>query len=223
MTIRVHRTLATLLLLASATLLPPAQAGAPLLCQHTDGTALDWQPQSTADASADADRLIADVLRLLDHDLDVLARMEVVRRATLRLGDLAGRRPAILGGRKSPPAERLLAELVARSRAEGATPAALFDAGYLAATFAQAGFPTEVDGYALVTAALAKRPDPAMELAAAIICIHPARPEREAHLLRAIAGAAEGSPLADSIEAHAERWGWGTLADLRARAASRRS
>lgn len=212
----------SLFLLTALICICPALAGPPLLCQEVDagpGASLAWRSGAFGiDPAMTPDRVVTDTLALLDGERGVLARMETMRRATVYLSDLAsGHRPAILRDRKLEEAARLLADVVARSATKGGGALALFDAGYLAACYAQAGLPEALDSYALVTQAIASRPEPEMELAAALLCIDPARPEREAHLMRALAGAPEGSRLARNIEAHAARWGWGSLAQLRSR------
>lgn len=218
MTHRHARSLATLV--ALTLLATDAYAGPPLLCQET----ATGQALPSMAGPADPDRLVADTLAALDGDRPVLERMEVMRRAAIVLGGLSrGHRPGFERDRKSAQAERLLSELIARSSVSDAAGLARFDAGYLAACYAQAELPEDVDAYALVASALARRPDPAMELAAALICTHPSRPERERHLLRAVAGAPGGSPLERSIQVHASRWGWGSIAELRAKASTARS
>ncbi len=189
-----------------------AQAGPPLLCfpLSSDAPSLPWSTGNgwkTPKPDYDIARLSDDTLALLTPETPVLARMETIRRAV------------IYASADEQVARRLLDALRARAgRADDpkANPLALFDLGYAVETMRQAehglarfkASPAE-DGYALVRAALARRgSDPAMEYAAALISVSPqTRSASDRHLRAAVGGAAPGSPLAKTIEAHRPLWG----------------
>ena len=97
---------------------------------------------------------------------------------------------------------------------------ALFDYGYLIESYRQS-LPADsemlggLDGYSSVTKAIQlSGGDPEMEFAAAIIAIHPARATQAGHLQRAVAGAAEGSLLAQNLVLHFSNLGR-SIAELR--------
>ncbi len=202
---RARRALAaSLLVLAPAV----ARAGAPLTCFPMEigsarslawGTGRGW---NTADPSYDRARLASDTLALLGPRTPVLVRMETLRRAM------------IYASADDAAAERLLDAL--RGRAAGVDPLFEFDLGYAVETYRQARHvldrspaePSE-DGYALVRRALeARGPDPEMEYAAALVTRGGAPAGvSDRHLRAAVAGAAEGSDLARTLEAHRAVWG----------------
>ncbi len=197
-----------------------AHAGPPLLCfaiQTAGAPSLPWGGAGWNEPRADYDRsrLPADTLALLAADAPVLARMETLRRAVL------------YARADGTAAVALLAALRSRLRdADSRTRAlAQFDLGYALEAVHEAervpgwwvahdqpfaaGTPDE-DGYALVKAALASRPDPdpEMEYAAALVGAgRPSRADSDAHLRLAVAGARPGSPLALTIAAHRALWG----------------
>jgi hypothetical protein len=191
--------LVRLSVLAAATLLvlpASAAAGPPLICHpfHTEGSALlQWGSGpgwNTPDRRYDVQRLVADTVALLDSDAPILTRMENMRRA------------AIYATRDRRLAEQLLATVVARAAASGATRVAVFDAGYLIETYKQAthlfGRPvTSADGYAMVLRALDMgAPAPEIEFAAALMT---QGPTSSMHLQRARAAANGESLLARNI------------------------
>jgi hypothetical protein len=178
-----------------------AEAGPPLICQAfptLDAPSLPWKATGNswngADPRYDLAKLTSDTLRLLTPQTPVLARMEIMRRAT------------IYAARRQDVANELLSRVmdrVNRAEAEGRSDtAAWFDAGYLVESYRQAivlaewdmlpaadktrwmrEVPSTVDGYALVRRALAASDaTPEMELAAALMT-HGAL--SEAHLAKA--------------------------------------
>jgi hypothetical protein len=173
-----------------------AEAGPPLICHpfqtlHADllawGAGPGW---NTPDQRYDVQRLTTDTLRLLARDAPVLSRMENMRRA------------AIYATRNRQVAEELLAAVLARASAPGASRLAIFDAGYLIETYKQAahlfgGAVTNRDGYSMVLRAIELSPQAAeMEFAAALMTSGAAS---TTHLQRARAGTAAESLLAKNI------------------------
>lgn len=195
-----------------------AHAGPPLLCfpiQTGGAPSLPWGGAGWNEPRAEYDRsrLAADTLALLAPEAPVLARMETLRRAVLYAsGDAAA-------------ARALFAALRSRVHDTGSSARTLaqFDLGYALEAARQVrsipgrsaglagpsavGAPDE-DGYTLVKAALASRPDPELEYAAALIATsRPSRADSDAHLRLAVAGARPGSALALTITAHQALWG----------------
>lgn len=201
------RTVRLLLLTAvvSVAFARPALAGPPLLCFPFEIGAARSLPVGSGgwesiDPRYDAAALVDDTLALLTPQAPIVVRMETLRRATL----YAAKDPA--------RAAVLLARLQQRAAGPGAaTPLALFDVGYLAATFAQAthlfGTPMTaaqaIDGYVLVARAAAMRDDPAIEFALAVMTRGDARlaDAHRGHLARVLAAA----PLDPSIAANLPR------------------
>ncbi len=213
-------------------------AGPPLVCWKvaTGGaSSLPWtdNPRSYDGTSGEYDtkRLAEDTLAFLSPDTSVLARMETLRRASL------------YATRDGEEGEDLLAKLIARvreSEAAGKADAlAMFDAGYFVETARQADGRNQPHFWSRTMEALGARPDrerelggstgydwvrraislsggnPEMEYAAALITLHPRRPEHEGHLSRAAAGAPEGSLLAQNLLEQFQDRGR-TVAELRA-------
>jgi hypothetical protein len=120
------------------TLATVAEAGPPLICHPFDpGTAsvLPWakgQGWNTPDRSYDVRRLTADMLRLLEADAPVLARMENMRRATI----YASQNPHVAAELLTAVLGRALSAAAHGSR----DPLAWFDAGYLIESYRQASF-----------------------------------------------------------------------------------
>jgi hypothetical protein len=188
-------------LLAFAT---PALAGPPLICHRLDiGTArsLPWNGTAwdlSGNENYDTRNLVPDTLAILDSGAPVIVRMETLRRATLY-------------SRKDPQAAKeLLTKLYQRataSEAAGRSDAlAWFDAGYLAEAYGQwfynAPNPAAgIDGYSLVTKALAlrKQSDPEMEFAAALITLQGPEQAHQEHARRAMAGAKSDPLLARNL------------------------
>jgi hypothetical protein len=180
-----------------------AEAGPPLICHPFDaGSAilLPWGPGpgwNSPDRSYDIQRLTADTLKLLTPTTPVLARMEIMRRAT------------IYAGQDRRVAGALLKALLDRAKAappDSRDPMASFDAGYLIETYRQnegsAGWnmladARGVDGYGFVKTAIQLAGQNAeMEFAASLMQQGAVAAE---HRRRAIAGAPAGSLLAKNI------------------------
>jgi hypothetical protein len=192
------------LLLLVFTFATPAFAGPPLICHRLDiGTArsLPWSGTAwdlSGNENYDTRNLVRDTLALLDGDMPAIVRMETLRRATLY-------------ARKDPQAAKeLLTRLYQRaSSAESSghqNALAWFDVGYLAETYKQWFYKEPnpaagIDGYSLVTKAIALRgqPDVEMEFAAALITLHGPEREHLAHAQKAIAGANGDSLLAQNL------------------------
>ena len=194
-------TFGLLALLAFAT---PALAGPPLICHRLDiGTArsLPWNGTAwdlSGNENYDTKNLVQDTLEILDSGAPVIVRMETLRRATLY-------------ARKDPQAAKeLLTKLYQRATA-GETAGrqdalAWFDAGYLAAANSQwlgkdKNSAAGIDGYGLVTKALARRKqsDPEMEFAAALITLQGPQQAHQEHAQKAIAGAKNDPLLARNL------------------------
>ncbi len=193
-----------------------ADAGPALLCESFEPGAgavlLPWGDASrgwnTPDPAYDSRHLVRDTLRLLSADAPVLARMENLRRATIYA---AGDRDA---------AAALFAALMTRARAADGSAyeraLALFDAGYLAESYAQGhqvftfgmlnaerrrtwtfdkgGREAGESGYPMVQQALALAgPNPAMEYAASLMTTGAAS---AGHRQRALAGGTADPVLA---------------------------
>jgi hypothetical protein len=192
-----------------------AFAGPPLICHSIEignARSLPWGGPDWSSVKHDykLDRLVADTLALLTPETPVLVRMETLRRATMysvwdsnayRVGHVT---------RDLSVARELLSRLQARAedpRIKGRGQAlALFDFGYLVASYRQAT-PKDsppfggLDGYPSVTKAIQlSGADPEMEFAAALITMdREHRTSQAAHLQKAAAGAAEGSLLAQNL------------------------
>jgi hypothetical protein len=222
-------------------------AGPPLIC-HTietgDAKSLPWG--SSADWRAvksdyDLSRLVDDTLALLTPETPVLARMETLRRATIYAVWSKRDREVGLKSRNDRAADDLLARLMARVRESAGNnrsfTLALFDAGYLIASYQQAGYQwkdksaANPEGYSMVSKALegyamvrkaAVHPggSPEMEFAAALITSSPLQSTHRAHLERAIAGAKEDSLLARNLIKHFGKSGQ-KLAELRSQITAR--
>jgi hypothetical protein len=191
-----------------------AEAGPPLICHPFDagrapllpwGSGPGW---NTPDRSYDVKRLTDDTLRLLAPNTPVIARMEIMRRATI----YAGQDRKVAGALLKAILER------AKSAPAGARdPMPWFDAGYLIETYRQneatARFNMLADseqllsefraanrgaeGYGLVLKALQLAGQHAeMEFAASLMQHGVAAAE---HRRRAVAGAARGSLLAKNL------------------------
>ena len=175
-----------------------AWAGPPLICHPFDaGTAvlLPWGSGpgwNTPDRSYDVQKLSSDTLKLLTPTTPVLARMEIMRRAT------------IYAGQDRKVAAALLKAVVdrAKSSAPGSKdPMPLFDAGYLIESYRQhaptAGSLAGAEGYGLVVQALQLAGNNAeMEFAASLMQRGTIAAQ---HRRRAVAGATKGSLLAKNL------------------------
>lgn len=194
---------ATILMLVAAA----AYAGPPLICHQFDAGnarllpwAADGQNWNSPDPSYDVTRLTADTLRLLTPETPVIARMEIMRRATIyAAGD-----PQV--------AADLLRAVTARMQADagkGRDALAWFDAGYLIESYRQAApalkrdllarggrSTSDLDGYGMVRKALRLGGTAEMEYAASLM---KTGPEATAHRQRAAAAAEPGSLLARNL------------------------
>ena len=191
-----------------------AEAGPPLICHPFDaGSAamLPWGPGTGWNSPArsyDVQRLTADTLRLLTPSTPVLARMEIMRRATIYASQ--DRKVAIA----------LVTAVLDRAKAapeSSRDPLPWFDAGYLIESYRQMksagpwemlagtehlwadfrGDPRAVDGYGFVRKALRLAGSNAeMEFAASLMQQGASAAE---HRQRAVAGAPAGSLLARNL------------------------
>ena len=182
---------------------PSVHAGPPLICHSIaigEARSLPWASPNwnlSETATYDVKNLVGDTLAILNSSTPVLVRMETLRRAALYARD------------DSKLAEELLGKLHARVSAvetAGHSQAlALFDAGYFAEAYKQLhwkdgnNLANGVDGYAWVKQALASRPDPQMEFAAALITMHGSKEEHREHVRRATAGAENDALLAQNL------------------------
>jgi hypothetical protein len=206
-----RHSLFTLALLAASAI--PALAGPPLICHPFDiGTATSLPFGSTSEGwrgwqatlpTYDRTRLVDDTLALLTPSTPVIVRMETLRRASAySVEDKA-------------LANRLLAALEARAKTAPRTPAeglTSFDYGYLVETYRQLGQRgvavkatiDNVDGYALVRAALVQMPnDAGLQFAAALITETPAtRAQHAAHLQKAREMAKADALVARNVATH---------------------
>ncbi|MEK7830116.1 MAG: hypothetical protein AAB401_03475, partial [Acidobacteriota bacterium] len=182
----------------------------------------------------DLNNLVADTLALLQPETPVLARMETLRRATV-YGVWAKRDTEVgITVKDNKIAEELQAKLMERVREafrlnKPAT-MALFDAGYLDSCYKQAGYKSSVntpslaasmaEGYAMVRKGSAHMGgNPEIEFAMALITRHPLQAAHQEHLQKAIAGAKDGSLLAQNLVKHFGKPGQ-NLSSLRAQVAS---
>lgn len=202
--------MAAILAIAGATIVPlPARAGPPLLCfpyQIGDAKSLPWGNGAFEKKSGyDRGRAVADTFEVLKTADSVLVRMETLRRATVYLDH------------DPVQAKELLSRLAymaldaeASGKPAGAS-RAWFDAGFLVATYRQAGIDIGwragvadgIDGLAWIRKGLElDDSDAAMHFGAALVLFENRNDECKAHLARAAAGAEPGSPLARSIESN---------------------
>ena len=219
------------LIISLSVLEQPALAGPPLICHPIEiGTAnsLPWAGKEWRDVKRDYDlnRLVADTLALLTPDAPVLVRMETLRRATIYAVWSQRDREVGLASKNDKVADELLAKLMERTREafRNNQPAglALFDAGYLASCYRQAGHAAAnvPDGFAMTRKAGSHSAgSPEMEFALALMTRFPQQPSHREHLQKAIAGAQEGSLLARNLVNHFGKPGQ-NLSALRAQAAS---
>lgn len=201
-----------------------ALAGSPLICHPYDigdAKSLPWVEFESRSGiyNYDMNRLADDAFSLLTPETPVIVRMETIRRATV-YSVWAKRNDA-----KNQSADQLLSRLTERSQKAGESdPHALFDLGYLIATFKMGRAPVtnpkfgEMDGYPLIVKASSLRGgDPDMEFAAALASHKWSKVQTAEHnqrLRNAIAGAKDGSLLARNLVNHFGRPGQ-SLADLR--------
>jgi len=197
----------------------PAFAGPPLLCFPFDVGSAKTLPMGargweSVDPSYDASHLVADTLAILTPQTPVIVRMETLRRATV----YAAKNPAI--------ATALLDTLQARAaHADPNVGYAVFDFGYLAETYKQAGWmpgdsnpaaeakralarANDIDGYMLVQKAQTLTSDKAMAFALVAMRIDKTKGPGEAERLRAhIADARNAAKTDASVRANlANHW-----------------
>jgi hypothetical protein len=202
------RSLVTAVTLAVVFTAIPALAGPPLLCFPFDiqgARTLPMAPSNigwrNTDSKYDVSRLVADTLGLLTPDTPVIVRMETLRRATI----YAASTPAV--------AAALLAQLEERARtaAPAVAPLADFDFGYLVETYRQGASAFKgalpsvdaVDGYQIVLKALALRPDPQIEFAAAMMTSSsPRSADHQDHVRRALMAAKDNALIAANVASH---------------------
>jgi hypothetical protein len=181
----------------------PALAGPPLVCFPFDigpAHSLPWDSKPNTWKGQRADYQVAsltrDTLALLTPSTPVIVRMETLRRA------------AIYASTDQDVARGLLMALLDRTKAKGAEPLAVFDAGYLAETYKQLGPISKatgalaggIDGYAMVSDAASKLgADPAVAFAAAMITADGRRAGYADHVRLARAGAPADQLLAKNI------------------------
>ncbi|MEP6914314.1 MAG: hypothetical protein ABJC89_01655 [Acidobacteriota bacterium] len=212
---RLKRSLVPVLLLSALAFAHPALAGPPLLCHPFDigdARSLPWNG-ATAWFEGRPDYQIStvvdDTMALLTPSTPVIVRMETLRRSV------------IYASANAQVAATLLQRLVARANATEAAgrPDALafLDAAYAAGALREIGLLREsapfrdraaaiaqvakaADDYALITKALAARPDdPAIHFAAALIASDSHRSAFEAHKAKAAAGTAADALLARNV------------------------
>lgn len=227
---KMHRSSILIAILMVALIGAPAQAGPPLICHTIDtgnAKSLPWTGPNwrDVDRNYDLNRLVGDTLALLGPETPVLERMETLRRATVyavwsKVDHEVGIRPG-----SNKVADELMAKLMERVRGSfrNNRPAAtaLFDAGYLTASYKQAGYTSSaasfsgMDAYAMVRKAKGLYGESAeIEFALAIITQHPKNPAHQTHLSNAIHAAKEGSLLERNLVARFARPGQ-NLASLR--------
>lgn len=225
-----------------------AFAGPPLVCHPFEignARSLPWSGSNWRDVDKkyDINRLVDDTLSLLTAETPILVRMETLRRATIYAVWSMNDREVSYPVKDATVANALLSRLKGRVPYSGVksdrkpTALALFDYGYLAESFKQAGdgsrgvdLAKDVDGYAMIVKAIAiGEGDPAMEFAAALASsdgprgAHPSlRDAHLAHLRKAVAGANEGSLLARNLVTHFSNMGK-TIGELRASVATGRN
>lgn len=206
---------AAALMISLVGLQQPAQAGPPLICHTIDvgnAKSLPWAGPNWRDVKRDYDlnRLVDDTLALLGPETPVLERMETLRRATVYAVWSKVDHEVGLSVKNNKAADELMARLMERVRGsfQNNRPSALalFDAGYLAASYKQAGYSSAaspsagMDAYAMVRKAKGLYGNsPEMEFALAIIAQHPKNPAHQGHLRNAIEGAKEGSLLSRNL------------------------
>jgi hypothetical protein len=223
--------LSLLAAVAATTLLAarPALAGPPLICFPFDIQGARTLPMGAegwhqTDPGYDVSKLVADTLDLLTPDAPVIVRMETLRRATIYaashpLSQAAGSHPAqVSQAAGSHPAQALGASLLEalqeRVRTAPSKTAALarFDLGYLVETYRQGAMAFKggtlpavdaIDGYQMVLDALALRPDPQMEFAAAIMTAGgPRKADHPDHVRRVLSAAKQDQLIAANAASH---------------------
>lgn len=227
--------LSMILMTSLVSLQQRALAGPPLICHPIEiGSArsLPWAGSEWRDVKRDYDlnRLVDDTLALLGPETSVLTRMETLRRSTVYAVWAKSDREVGISVKDTRVADELMSRLMERVResVRNGRPSsmALFDAGYLAACYKQAGYVSSkatqgMDGYSMTRKGTGlSSNNPEMEFAMALMSRYPEQPSHREHLRRAIAGAQEGSLLARNIVKHFGKPGQ-NLAALRTQLAAK--
>lgn len=202
---------AFLLVAFSFVLAVPTLAGPPLICHPISiggAASLPWPSDGGGifgRPDYDVSHLVSDTLSLLRPSMDVLVRMETLRRAT------------IYAQRNSFIAKELLVKLHARTIANAPDALAAFDFGYLVECYKQAQLArteglsawrdsewsdpaANLDGYSFVKRAIGMRGEDAeMEFAAALISSTGSHKDRQQRIERAAAGAKDNTLLAENL------------------------
>jgi hypothetical protein len=205
---------ALLLTAFSLLLVVPTLAGPPLICHPINiggAASLPWPSDGggvLGRPDYDLSHLVSDTLSLLRPSMDVLVRMETLRRAT------------IYAQRNSFIAKELLLKLHSRMIANAQDALAAFDFGYLVECYKQAQLArTEglsawgrsewsdpvgnLDGYSFVKSAIGMRGEDAeMEFAAALISSTGSHKDRQQRIERAAAGAKDNALLAENLSSY---------------------
>ncbi|MBI1896245.1 MAG: hypothetical protein HYZ57_02685 [Acidobacteria bacterium] len=198
-----HLSIATLTLIVLA---GHAAAGPPMIC-HTyaigNDTSLPWGTDknswSNPDPKYDVANLAADTLKLLDSGKPLLTRMETLRRA------------AVYSSKNTAAGLELASRLTARALATEVkgqnNSLALFDAGYFVESMKQMSHMSKsnafsgIDGYDWAKRSLPGLQDRlAAEYALGLMQAETSWPNE--HIRRAVAGAREGSLLAENLIKH---------------------
>lgn len=227
-----HRTLrsvwyTSVCLICLVALQQSAQAGPPLIChpyEIGDAQSLPWSHTGewrAVKSDYDLQRLVDDTLAFLAPGTPVIVRMETMRRATIYAVWAARDREVGFKVTSQKIADELLARLLTRvqqTASQGKPDSlALFDAGYLLASYRQSGWRGDqyanLDAHALVRKAALLSGDATMEFAAALATQDKAA--QRAHLQKAVAAAPEGSLLARNLVKQFGHKGQ-NLAELRA-------
>lgn len=195
------RTIA-LALVTSLLLIAPTRvdAGAPCVCWEVavgEAPVLDVKGRGLADLD-----LAAALLKSLDNQLPVLARMENLRRSALALQGNSAAANYILA--------RLQARVLHAETGKAQDRATLwFDAGYAVACFNQAGQIHDIDGYRWIARAITlSGGNGAMHYGAALAVLmpHPDHGMFKHHLRQMKAAAAKDTLLAKNFETLATRY-----------------
>lgn len=203
-------------LLLAASLQQTALAGPPLICHPIEignAKSLPWAGSQWRDVKRDYDlnRLTSDTLALLTPETPVLARMETLRRATIYAVWAKADHEVGIQLKDTKLADELMARLMERVResvrAGKPSSMAMFDAGYLAACFKQAGYSgsatNNLDGYHMARKGSGLGAgNLEIEFALAKMSQHPQLAAHKDHLRRAVEGAQEGSLLARNLVIH---------------------
>jgi hypothetical protein len=196
----------TLIVLAGS-----AFAGPPMIC-HTysigNDASLPWGADinswSVPDPKYDARNLAADTLKLLDSSPSLLPRMETLRRAAVYSGKNAAAGLEL--------GNRLMARALASEVKGQNNSLALFDAGYFVESMKQMAHISKsdlfagIDGYDWAKRSLPGLQDKlAAEYALGLMQAEKSWPNE--HIRRAVAGAQEGSLLAQNLRKHFQNQG----------------